>query len=107
MKIRTGFVSNSSSSSFVCIGLKIPKDELSDELRELADKKRYTIFNDDEDGYRNDTHAIIGNIIAEGNDYDFDEDEYSLSDIKKIEQDISDDLDVDGEIVMITGTRMC
>ena len=34
MKIRDGFVSNSSSSSFVIAGIKVRKDALSDELRE-------------------------------------------------------------------------
>jgi len=34
MKIRNGFVSNSSSSSFILIGIQIPDTELSDSLRE-------------------------------------------------------------------------
>ena len=33
MKIRSGFVSNSSSSSFVLYGVKIPQNEISEETR--------------------------------------------------------------------------
>lgn len=36
MKIRTGLVSNSSSSSFICAGFKVPSEKYSDEELYLA-----------------------------------------------------------------------
>jgi hypothetical protein len=62
MKIRTGFVSNSSSSSFCIVGFKISKDEwASDEYDE------YQEFDHNRGEY------IIGKSVASIDEYDYEE----------------------------------
>lgn len=102
MKIRTGFVSNSSSSSFVCIGLKVLKEHCEG----LGWDHSYSVFDDEEEGYSSKTHVVIGEIIASGDDYDFDANEYTIQEITEIAQKVSEEMELLGEPVLITGVRM-
>lgn len=106
MKIRQGFVSNSSSSSFVAVGLKIPKIALNDEMWRVSNKIGYRIFNDGEDGYESDTHFVIGREIALEDDGCMESEEVTMPEINEIVQEIGDKFDVTGEIIIIAGTRM-
>lgn len=50
MKSRTGFVSNSSSSSFVLVGFNRPDEEIIEKVKALPDKERgrYLVLVDDQ-----------------------------------------------------------
>ena len=105
MKIRNGFVSNSSSSSFVLIGCKMSDEDLVKALNVDTDNLYNTInemglFWDSED-------EIIGYTIAKGNDYDeFDGDEISIIELMEKAKGLSESLSVPlEEIKIISGTR--
>jgi hypothetical protein len=113
MKRRVGFVSNSSSCSFVVNGLKIKKDysileklvktlypklyqeyideyaggETSDDVaREfLLEEELLDIFDDDETGYSNKDYMVIGDLIAHINEEMMDSFEIDLDDPEKPE----------------------
>jgi len=95
MKIRNGFVSNSSSSSFVILGVKQHGD---------SDKKNLP--------------KGIESIYVEESDYDYvlgiviDDDEYlegtstSFTELQEMAKKISEALNVDiNQVELITGTR--
>ncbi len=144
MKRRIGFVSNSSSCSFVVMGYKIPKDKhtvqnliihlfpdewekwiddyddydnmsnaeqeryLFDFLMELDDSKYNFIF-DDEDGYKSNTHMIVGEEIA-GGDGDFSQEVYNTIDFDHNYSDlirVLEEINIPKENVILTSTRLC
>jgi hypothetical protein len=101
MKIRNGFVSNSSSSSFIVLGFKVDRDYMQkedflkmlevkdipqdkDEFNELYYNTLYSIndiiFNSE------DEVLYIGKIIYYGNDYLLSKIEYDIFDISEIEK---------------------
>ena len=106
MKIRQGFVSNSSSSSFVAVGLKIPKIALNDEMWRVSNKVGYNIYNDGEDGYESDTHFVIGREIALEDDGYMESEEVTQEEMDKMTDEIKEKFNVDGEVIIIAGTRM-
>ena len=67
MKIRQGFVSNSSSSSFIIAGVRIESDvweNFSDDLREKLEEDHRVLFGSD-DGL-DDDDVIVGTMLADG-----------------------------------------
>jgi len=116
MKIRRGFVSNSSSCSFVVIGYKMPKDysfieeiieniypddwkkykeeyfkkgdNIIDHWCDFCGDKSIVLLDDEEKGYCSNDNMIIGKTISETNDvYIMDE---TVVFIKDLEKDISE-----------------
>lgn len=107
MKIREGFVSNSSSSSYVLIGCQLSDEALAKALNiaegvDLWEKiNEFDLFWDSEEG-------IVGYIIAEGDDGDFGGDAISIPEVMKKANDVATKLSVPiEEIKILSGIRSC
>lgn len=80
MKTRNGFVSNSSSSSFVVVGIEM---EVSDELSEALceDNSEFSLLN-----WYSDNRTGVCCKIASWDDDDYSDMEVDLEDVKEIEE---------------------
>jgi hypothetical protein len=137
MKIRSGFVSNSSSSSFVVKGYLLPKDNFDySKMIEIMDKfefdygedldedtikdifyweftdmlscKNIYIGTNTEDGCPDDNTLMIGELLAEADD----EGGYFDTMVLDLEnspslEDLKEKLDINAPIKIIVGTRCC
>lgn len=137
MKIRSGFVSNSSSSSFVVKGYLLPKDnfdynkmiEIMDkfefdygedldedtikdifywEFTDMLSSKNIYIGTNTEDGCPDDNTLMIGELLAEADD----EGGYFDTMVLDLEnspslEDLKEKLDINAPIKIIVGTRCC
>ena len=93
MKIRNGFVSNSSSSSFVIMGV------MSDKV--LNETMDYLCIDDNSD------QCVTGIMIASG-DEEYFSDEISFKDLKEMALKIQEKLGVsEDEIKIYSGIQMC
>lgn len=135
MKVRTGFVSNSSSSSFVAVGFDVgdidiekvleamgvdetwnkeleekygDKEQwLEETLFEQANAMGMSILNGSDDGVGED-EKILCDFIADGDEY-----ETSKTPLSQLEdgfaglKEIKEKLDIDVELYMYSGIRMC
>lgn len=68
MKIRSGFVSNSSSSSFVAVGIKI-LDKSDKNLYKMFEELNFYYLDGDEDGLKKDEKAVCVILGRVENDY--------------------------------------
>lgn len=137
MKIRSGFVSNSSSSSFVVKGYLLPKDNfdynkmieimnkfefdygedldedtIKDifywEFTDMLSSKNIYIGTNTEDGCPDNDTLMIGELLAEVDD----EDGYFDTMVLDLEnspslEDLKEKLDINAPIKIIVGTRCC
>ena len=105
MKIRSGFVSNSSSSSFVILGYRMDKAE----YKKLTDDERDTLY-DRDDVLSDDGPPIIGEVLGEidENNYYFHPKEFDCDEIKKKISALAKKYKKKiSEIKLIIGKRAC
>lgn len=121
MKARTGFVSNSSSSSFVILGYQLTTDDIS-KLNKVAEEKDMDFYEliyesdyigDYEFLTESDHENVIGESIANVDEYYMEADQISLKTLKEKSKKIVEDLSKIGiqanedDVQIYTGTRAC
>jgi hypothetical protein len=104
MKIRNGFVSNSSSSSFVIAGLKVSNELLTDEMREELYDSHLIMDDEGPEGY-----TIIGEALADvhSDESYLDFHHFTLEKIGTMIDDVEKLTGLTGERGVFTGTRSC
>ena len=106
MKVRSGFVSNSSTSSFIVLGYKVSHDE----IKAMTDDEREDFYERDDtlsDGYSGT--YWVGEVLAKGRDDEMlPEREFSMEELQQkaifLMKKYGIELD---KIKLYTGTRGC
>ena len=127
MKIRNGFVSNSSSSSFVILGVPVT-DEIKESLLKLANISEeefegkeyygdyYELLNKAEVGdldpyyvEGDEYNNIIGIALCKSEDWGLMDAEYSIDEINKIAKDVKEKLKLisGADVKLYMGTMPC
>jgi len=107
MKVRNGFVSNSSSSSFIAIGVR-GTEEIKQRVMNLnIDKEDY--YDCDDVIYDDSEYGIIGTEIASVDDCGYiNTDEISFEEIENLTKELSEKYQIPkSEFKIIMGTYPC
>ena len=126
MKVRAGFVSNSSSCSFLSIGFVLKKDNYpilkiaeiakGEPLTEEEKKDPWEIFYENcdynfylhgEDGMKEGEIGIGKEVFSSSDDDYIEPCKFSINDIKKIGEEIKAKYNFEGDPVLFGGQRMC
>lgn len=111
MKIRNGFVSNSSSSSFIMVGMMVSNETI---INRFSDKEQYKLFMEDMfegemDVYEADGGYIVGYMIDNSSDEYMPDGSFPLAipnglmhDLKKLFPDATEN-----DVMIYYGTRRC
>jgi len=101
MKARAGFVSNSSTSSFVILGF-ICKDrpEFETYEEEIEWENNKATWVDDKGVY------IVGKVLTQSRDYELEDAQFTIGELQEEAQEIAEENGVDvGKIKLHMGTR--
>jgi hypothetical protein len=111
MKVRRGFVSNSSSSSFVVVGVEF-NDQMEKRIKnKLGVKDDDSLWNVLEDKgylliYDEDNPNILGIELTDASDYQLDYAEYNFEQLIKKMKEVSDFTGCE-DVRLYMGTREC
>jgi len=100
MKIRNGFVSNSSSSNFIIIGVRRKDDCDCGSVSHNSDELEILAIDSDEYDY-------VEGIVIDDAEY-LDEKSISLNELQEMAKKVSTILEIDiSQVELVIGTRSC
>jgi len=122
MKTRIGFISNSSTSSFVVVGFRVTEEEsdsfenslqpdsdgnLQDAYDYLYDNN-FTVLHGSDDGISDDS-VVWGIEIADGDECGLENKEFKIDELKKQPKlkELMEQMGIDRELILFMGTRAC